>query len=65
MDVLALKHKENILYREDELKNRIELLHRWTSKGEVSLEEFEVLLECCTEKQLAADRSRRDGFRLH
>lgn len=60
MGALSLRHKENILYREDELKDRIELLHRWTSSNDLSLDEFTTLLKSCTEKQLALDKKRRN-----
>ena len=61
MGIFALKHKENILYREDDMKTRVELLYRWTSSGEVSLDEFEVLIESCNDEQIKRDKERRYG----
>lgn len=61
MDALALNHKLNILYREDNLVKRMELLHRWTKNGEVSFDGFKKLMVYCTEKQLNIDADRKSG----
>ena len=64
MGVLSLRHKENILYREDELSDRIKLLYRWVSEDNLSLDEFEVLLKSCNEKQVELDKQRRYNERV-
>ena len=59
MGALSLKHKENILYREDDLETRIRLLHVWTFNNELTLDEFKVLLKSCTQEQVEIDNNRK------
>jgi hypothetical protein len=59
MDIHGLKHMENILYREDDLKERIKLVHRWTMERELSLDHFTVLMKSCTVEQVERDKARR------
>ncbi len=64
MGALELRHKENILYREDEMDKRVELLHRWTASGEVDLKDFNRLIKSCDKDQLEKDTERRYGARI-
>jgi len=59
MGALKLRHLENILYREDALERRIELLYRWTSNKEIDLKEFDQLLKSCDKRQLDRDNKRK------
>lgn len=61
MDGLKLRHLENILYRENELINRIHLLHEWTVRGEVDLIGFEELIKQCNEESVLRDAKRKYG----
>lgn len=59
MDVFGLRHLVNILYREDELSERIGLFHMWSTEKELTLNEFTVLLKMCTEEEVQSDKKRR------
>jgi len=61
MDALLLRHLENILYRKDELSERIALLHMWTVRGEVDLGGFEHLITQCNKEDVERDIERRRG----
>lgn len=61
MDVLALTHLCNILYREDTIKDRTRLVYKWMKEDErMTLVAFDKLLEHCTEEQLQRDLDRRN-----
>lgn len=65
MDGLKLRHLENILYRENELSERIALLHKWTSIGNVDLFGFEELIKQCTVESVELDAKRKSGGRIN
>ncbi len=59
MDVFGLNHLVNILYREDELSERISLFHKWSNEKVLTIDEFSKLLKMCTEEQVKLDKERR------
>ncbi len=65
MDIHGLKHLVNILYREDDIRNRAALFHMWTNEKKFTLEEFTELLKMCTENQVQLDKQRRYGQQPH
>ena len=64
MDGLLLRHLENILYRKDELSERISLLHMWTVNGEIDLIGFDKLLNQCNKEDVERDIKRRSGHNI-
>lgn len=60
MGALELRHKDNILYREDTLSKRIELLYKWTLEG-MTLEDFSKLIANCTPEQVESDIKLRNS----
>ena len=65
MDIHGLTHLTNILYREDDLDERIRLFHKWSNEKELTLKEFSELLKYCTQKQLELDQERRSGKHIN
>jgi len=61
MDIHGLAHLLNILYREDELKQRTRLVFKWVVEKELSQDEFDKLIECCNEESVKIDKARRYG----
>ncbi len=61
MDVHGLTHLVNILYREDELKERTRLVFKWVREKELTQNEFDKLIECCNEESVKSDKARRYG----
>lgn len=59
MDIHGLTHLVNILYREDELSERISLFHKWSTEKELTIVEFSELLKMCNEQQVKLDKERR------
>jgi hypothetical protein len=61
MDVHGLKHLENILYREDELKERTRLVFKWVGEKQLTQDEFDKLVSHCNEECIKRDKARRYG----
>ena len=64
MDGLLLRHLENILYRKDELTERIALLHMWTVRGDIDLFGFEHLIKQCNKEDVERGIKRRSGCNI-
>jgi hypothetical protein len=60
MDILGLTHLENILYRKDNLDDRIATLYRWMKEDKLNFPEFKKLLASCNEAQLKIDLKRHN-----
>jgi len=56
-----MTHLINILYREDELKERTSLVFKWVREKELTQDEFDKLIECCNEESVKNDKARRYG----
>ena len=61
MDVHGLTHLVNILYREDELKERTRLVFKWVKEKELTQNEFDKLIEYCNDESIKRDKARRYG----
>jgi hypothetical protein len=61
MDVFGLQHLTNILYREDELKERTRLVFRWVKEKDLTQDEFDALIEYCNDESVKRDKKRRYG----
>lgn len=61
MDVHGLTHLKNILYREDELKDRTKLVFKWVKEKELTQKEFDTLVSYCNEESVKRDKARRYG----
>lgn len=61
MDVHGLTHLINILYREDDLNERIKLFYRWSVEKPLSLHEFSELQNMCTVSQVKQNKQMRYG----
>lgn len=61
MDVFGLQHLTNILYREDDLKERTRLAFRWIKEKEFTQDEFDEIIACCNEESVKNDKLRRYG----
>ncbi len=59
MDIHGLTHLENILYREDELKERTRLVFKWIYEKELTQEQFDILISYCNEERIKQDKVRR------
>lgn len=59
MDIHGLKHLENILYREDDLKERTRLLFKWVNEKELTQDYFNILVSHCNEESIKQDKARR------
>jgi len=59
MDALKLRHLENILYRMDTVKERSDMLHEWTVRGEVDVDGFLVLAQQCNLEDVKRDAQRK------
>ena len=62
MDIHGLKHLENILYREDELKERTRLVFKWVGEKELTQKEFDALISHCNNESVERDKRRRYGL---
>jgi len=63
MDALGLNALSNIIYRMDELPERIEFLHRITVRGDVDLQGFNELIKKCNIESVEQDAKRKSGGR--
>lgn len=61
MDVHGLTHLVNILYREDELKERTRLVFKWVKEKELTQVEFDTLISYCNEESIKSNKTRRYG----
>jgi len=61
MDIHGLTHLENILYREDELKERTRLVFKWVNEKQLTQDEFDKLVSYCNEESIKRDKNRRYG----
>jgi len=62
MNALKVRHLENILYNEDELKERTRLLFGWVKSENLTQDEFDVLVARCNDEKVKLDKIRRYGF---
>lgn len=65
MGVLKFKHMQNIIYREDALESRLSLLERWKKEAIIELDEYNSLLQDCTNEQVLIDNERKYGKNSH
>ena len=56
-----MTHLENILYREDELKERTRLVFKWVNEKQLTQDEFDKLVSYCNEESIKRDKNRRYG----
>jgi hypothetical protein len=61
MEALAFRHRQNIIYRKDTIESRLSLLERWKNEGTIELDEYNSLLEDCTNEQVLIDNERKYG----
>jgi hypothetical protein len=61
MDIHGLTHLTNILYREDELRERIRRVYKWMKEKELTQDEFNILVGYCNKKSVENSKLRRYG----